>query len=78
MQKYPKLGKQGSTVSGLIQAWVVTISAALQRGVPWSELRDKYVDMEFEPKNHKYTSLMDAVAKNIDELVEEMRGQLDS
>ena len=31
---FVKLGKQGSTVSGLIQAWVVTISAPLQRGVP--------------------------------------------
>lgn len=30
---FVKLGKQGSTVSGLMQAWAVTISAALQRGV---------------------------------------------
>src|ERR1700685_990715 len=36
---FVKLGKQGTAISGLMHAWVVTISAALQRGVPWSELR---------------------------------------
>lgn len=69
---FVKLGKQGSTVSGLMQAWVVTISAALQRGVEWSQLRDKYVDTKFDPRSEGFTSLVDAVARNIDE----MRGQL--
>ena len=46
-----KLGKQGSTVSGLMQAWAVTVSAALQRGVSWQDLRDKYVEMRF-PTNY--------------------------
>ncbi len=70
---FVKLGKQGTTVSGLVQAWAVTISVALQRGVPWSDLREKYQDMTFDPKTHEYTSLVDAVAKNVDELVEELR-----
>jgi len=68
-----KIAKQGSTLSGLMQAWAITVSAALQRGVPWSELRDKYVGMTFEPKDHKYSSLADAVARNIDELIVELR-----
>ena len=70
---FVKLGKQGTTVSGLVQAWAVTISVALQRGVPWSDLREQYQDMTFDPKTHEYTSLVDAVAKNVDELVEELR-----
>ena len=65
---FVKLGKQGSTVSGLMQAWAVTISAALQRGVPWSELHHKYVGTKFEPKSDEYTSLVDAVAQNLDEM----------
>ena len=80
---FVKLGKTGTTVSGLIQAWVLTISAALQRGVRWSELSEKYVDMKFEPYTHEYTSLVDAIARNIDQMVDEIqwereatRGQL--
>jgi ribonucleoside-diphosphate reductase alpha chain len=70
-----KIAKQGSTVSGLMQAWAITLSAALQRGVPWSELREKYLDLRFEPNDHKYSSLIDAVARNIDELIVELRQQ---
>lgn len=74
---FVKLGKQGTAVSGLMHSLAVTISAALQRGVPWSELRDKYVGSTFEPRTHEYSSLVDAVAKNIDEMMQELRDQLD-
>ena len=70
---FVKLGKQGSTVSGLMQAWAVTISAALQRGVPWSDLREKFKDATFEPRTHEYSSLVDAVTQNIDAIIEELR-----
>lgn len=69
---FVKLGKQGTTVSGLMQAWAVTISAALQRGVPWSDLREKYVGSTFEPRTDEYTSLVDAVTHNVDEMVAEL------
>ena len=70
---FVKLGKQGTAISGLMHAWVVTISAALQREVPWSELRDKYVDSRFEPSTHEYASLVDAVSRTVDEMAAEMR-----
>ncbi len=70
---FVKLGKPGTTVSGLMQAWAVTISVALQRGVPWSDLRKKYKGTTFEPKTQDYSSLVDAVTKNVDELIEELR-----
>jgi hypothetical protein len=70
---FVKCGKEGSTISGLVQAWVVTISAALQRGVPWEELRQKYLAMRFDPQTPEYSSIVDAVAKNIDDLREELR-----
>lgn len=74
---FVKLGKQGTTVSGLMQAWAVTVSAALQRGVEWLDLRDKYVGSTFEPKTHEYTSLVDAVARNVDELIDQLKQQAD-
>ncbi len=70
---FVKLGKPGTAVSGLMHAFALTVSAALQRGVPWADLREKNQDMTFDPKTHEYTSLVDAVAKNVDELVEELR-----
>ena len=60
-----KLGKQDSTVSGSVQAWAVTISAALQRGVPWEDLREKYRDTKFQPSTSEYTSLVDAIGLNV-------------
>lgn len=74
---FVKLGKQGTTISGLMQAWTVTISAALQRGVPWSHLREKYTGSTFEPNTHEYASLVDAVAHNVDALIAELRKQAD-
>jgi len=74
---FVKLGKQGSTVSGLMQAWAVTISAALQRGVPWSDLKEKYVETRFDPWTDEYTSLVDAVARNVDEMMVDLREKLD-
>lgn len=72
---FVRIAKQGSTVSGLMQAWVITISAALQRGVAWSELREKFVGTTFEPRTAKYSSLVDAVSRNIDEMIDELRRQ---
>ena len=51
------------------------MSAALQRGVRWSELSEKFLEMRFEPQTHEYTSLVDAIARNIDEMIDEIRWQ---
>jgi ribonucleoside-diphosphate reductase alpha chain len=67
---FVKIAKNGSTVSGLMQALVTTISIALQYGVPWSALRDKYVGTRFEPRDEKYESLVDGLARTIDAIAE--------
>jgi len=72
-----KLGKPGTTVNGLMQAWAVTISTALKRGVSWEDFREKYEGMRFEPMSHEYTSLIDSVTHNIDQLIEENRKLID-
>ena len=44
-----KLGKQGSTLAGVMDAFSVAISIALQYGVPLEAFVSKFVNMRFEP-----------------------------
>lgn len=46
---FVSMAKQGSTLDGLVEAWAIAVSIALQHGVPLSTLVDKYRDMKFEP-----------------------------
>ena len=64
------MAKQGSTISGLVDAFATSISIALQYGVPLSDLCRKFSDMRFEPSgftNNKdipmTTSIMDYVSR---------------
>jgi ribonucleoside-diphosphate reductase alpha chain len=43
------MAKQGSTVSGLMDAFATSISIALQYGVPLATLVDKFSHLRFEP-----------------------------
>lgn len=43
------MAKQGSTVSGLMDAFATAISLALQHGVPLNTLVDKFSHLRFEP-----------------------------
>jgi ribonucleoside-diphosphate reductase alpha chain len=44
-----KLGKQGSTLAGVMDAFSIAISIALQYGVPLDAFVSKFVNMRFEP-----------------------------
>ena len=44
-----KLGKQGSTLAGVMDAFSIAISIALQYGVPLEAFVNKFVNMRFEP-----------------------------
>ncbi|HEY2174649.1 MAG TPA: vitamin B12-dependent ribonucleotide reductase [Mycobacteriales bacterium] len=44
-----KLGKQGSTLAGVMDAFSIAISIALQYGVPLESYVRKFVNMRFEP-----------------------------
>lgn len=46
---FVEISKQGSTLMGLVDCWVQAVSIGLQHGVPFEVLREKYVDMRFEP-----------------------------
>jgi ribonucleoside-diphosphate reductase alpha chain len=44
-----KLGKQGSTLAGVMDAFSIAISIALQYGVPLETFVEKFTNMRFEP-----------------------------
>ncbi len=44
-----KLGKQGSTLAGVMDAFSIAISIALQYGVPLETYVSKFTNMRFEP-----------------------------
>ena len=43
------MAKQGSTITGLLDAFATSISIALQYGVPLEDLCSKFSYMRFEP-----------------------------
>lgn len=46
---FVKMDKQGSEVSGLIDAWAISMSMLLQLGVPLEQLCSKFRGMAFNP-----------------------------
>lgn len=44
-----KMSKQGSTLSGLLDTFAISVSMALQYGVPFKELAKKFIYTRFEP-----------------------------
>ncbi len=46
---FMKLGKQGSTLAGVMDAFSIAISIALQYGVPLETYVDKFTNMRFDP-----------------------------
>ena len=75
---FVNIAKQGSTISGFVDALVTTISIALQHGVPWEVLRNKYVDHKFEPSDGVNPSLVHAIAVAVDNLIQVKKDLWDS
>jgi ribonucleoside-diphosphate reductase alpha chain len=45
-----KLGKQGSTLAGMMDAFSIAISLGLQHGIPLERFVEKFVGTQFEPR----------------------------
>jgi len=80
-----RLGKQGSTLSGLIDAFAISVSIGLQYGVPLEAFVAKFMNMRFEPSGMTddpeiriATSVIDYLARKlaIDYLPYEKRAEL--
>jgi ribonucleoside-diphosphate reductase alpha chain len=82
---FVKLGKQGSTLSGLLDAFAISVSLGLQYGVPLEAYVGKFMNMRFEPAGMTddtelrfSTSIVDYIARKlaIEYLPYETRAQL--
>lgn len=71
-----KIAKEGSTVSGLADALAIAISIALQSGVKWEVLGNKYLGAIFEPRDDSSSSLIDSFTKSVNELIERRKKEL--
>jgi ribonucleoside-diphosphate reductase alpha chain len=80
-----KFGKQGSTLAGMMDAFSLAVSVALQYGVPLEKYVEKFMNMRFEPAGmtddpdiRMATSVMDYVARRLalDFLSYEKRAEL--
>ncbi len=65
-----KMAKEGSTLSGIMDAFALSVSIALQYGVPLKALVDKFVNSRFEPsgftgnpKIHYAKSVVDYIGR---------------
>jgi ribonucleoside-diphosphate reductase alpha chain len=47
-----KMAKEGSTLSGIMDAFALSVSIALQYGVPLRAIVDKFVNSRFEPSGY--------------------------
>ncbi len=77
-----KVSKQGSTLSGIMDAFSIAISVGLQYGVPLEDYASKFINMKFEPSGMTNdpdirfaSSIVDYVFRRIalDHLPEETR-----
>jgi ribonucleoside-diphosphate reductase alpha chain len=80
-----KLGKQGSTLAGVMDAFSVAISVSLQYGVPLEKWVEKFTNMRFEPAGitddpdiRMASSVMDYIFRRLalDHLPYEQRAEL--
>src|SRR4029077_5307194 len=51
-EMFIRMSKEGSTLSGIMDAFALSVSVALQYGVPLRELVDKFVNSRFEPSGY--------------------------
>ncbi|KKK84047.1 hypothetical protein LCGC14_2787290, partial [marine sediment metagenome] len=66
---FVKVAKEGSTIAGFVDALAITISIALQHGVKWEVLGEKYLHTVFEPRDDESSSLVDGIAKTISSII---------
>ena len=71
---FVRMAKEGSTISGLMDAFATSISIALQYGVPLEDLCRKFAYMRFEPAGFtnnrqipQATSVMDYIFKYLEQ-----------
>ena len=70
-----RIAKEGSVIAGFVEALAITISIALQYGVPWIVLHGKYLNQIFEPRDDANSSLIHALGNTVDKVIKLQNGQ---
>jgi hypothetical protein len=69
---FVKVAKHGSIVAGLIDGITAVVSMAMQYGVPWDAIRDKFLHHNFERNgDDQNTSLLDGIAKAVEGVIKQ-------
>ena len=72
-----KLAKHGTELSGMTDCLAILMSMALQYGVPWKKIRDKFIDYRFGSEDEKNKSLIDGIVRCVDEQINARASLLD-
>lgn len=72
---FVKLDRQGSTVSGFIDAWAISVSFLLQRGVALKEICQKFRGTQFEPRGMTDNPDIRIVSSPVDYVVRWLEGK---
>lgn len=68
---FVKASKHGSDTSLFVDAWSVMASVALQYGVPWAKVRDKFMHSRGSTNDHESPSFLHAIVVAADKLLQE-------
>jgi ribonucleoside-diphosphate reductase alpha chain len=63
---FVKIGKEGSTIAGMVDMMAVQCSLLLQYGVPWERIARKLRHTNFDPLNKEGKSIAHAIAVAVD------------
>ncbi len=69
------VNKEGSTVGGLMDAWAICFSMALQYGVPLRKLVDKFRSVKFDPAGFTHNVDVPSATSLVDYVVRWMEGR---
>lgn len=71
------VAKEGSTLAGCLDSLAISLSLGLQHGVPWAQYAKKFEYTNFIPHDDKYSSLTDALAKEVSDMIKEVGGDIE-
>jgi ribonucleoside-diphosphate reductase alpha chain len=75
---FVQVAKEGTEISGLVDALVTHVSISLQYGVPWEKIRSKLLHHIFGTPDDRHTSIVDGIAKIVDHLIVERCSIIDA
>jgi ribonucleoside-diphosphate reductase alpha chain len=72
---FVRVAKEGTDLAGWVNVWALTLSVALQYGVPWDVIREKYLHQRFGQDDavRNSPSLIHSLVSDLDTLIGALR-----